>query len=59
MGKRYPQKKKSKGKVVGATIGFILLAVVIAGVVCYFKVPAFKTWLVNGWHDFINLFKKK
>jgi len=51
--------KNKKGKIVGATIGFIFIALIIAGVVCYFKVPSFKTWLTNGWQEFINLFKKK
>lgn len=57
--KRQIAKKRKFGKIVGATIGIILVALVVAGIVCYFKVPAFKTWLTNGWQEFIKLFKKK
>lgn len=53
------KKRNNKGKVAGAVIGLVLVAIVIAGVVCYVKVPAFKEWLSNGWQEFCKLFKKK
>ena len=53
------KKRNNKGKVAGAVIGLVLVAIVVAGVVCYFKVPAFKEWLSNGWQEFCKLFKKK
>ena len=53
------KKKNKKGKIAGAVVGLVLLAVLVAGVVCYFKVPAFKEWLSNGWQEFCKLFKKK
>lgn len=53
------KKKNKKGKVAGAIVDFILVAVIVAGVVCYIKVPAFRDWISNGWQEFCNLFKKK
>lgn len=56
---KHLKKKNNKGKIAGAVIGIVLVAIIIAGVVCYFKVPSFKEWISNGWQDFCNLFKKK
>lgn len=53
------KKKNKKGKLTGAIIGLVIAAIVVAGVVCYFKVPAFKEWFSNGWQEFCKLFKKK
>lgn len=51
--------KNKKGKVVGLIVGLLLGATIIAGVVCYLKVPAFKEWLSNGGQEIVNFFKKK
>lgn len=49
-------KRKNKGKAVGAIVGTLFGLLIVAGVICYFKVPAFREWLTNGWQE---LFKKK
>lgn len=56
--RRYYTKKRSAGKIIGKVIGWTLLAGLVAGVVCFFTVPSFHTWIANGWQEFINLFKK-
>lgn len=53
------KKKNKKGKLTGAIIGLVIVAIVVAGIVCYFKVPAFKEWLSNGGQEIVNFFKKK
>jgi len=49
------KKKKVNGwKIFGKCLGWGLLIAVVAGVICYFAVPEFQTFINNSWQDLTN-----
>ena len=52
------KKKKNVAKTVFKLIGIASIVAIVVGVICYFKVPEFQTYINNSWQDFVTKVKE-